>query len=169
MRVARWASGIRVAEGYSLNTGAWRLQRLQQLVGPLLLIGLLLAVYSHFQRPSASARPEGPPGWDDLILCSELTSIDSKKSLSLNSDFSAELTDSSATSGSKSSKGHWSLLNAEKHVYRIDTPGAQGNYIVVSPPDAEGCILAHGGITNVDLLHSWFSVQIEPADPQNPP
>jgi hypothetical protein len=145
------------------------LQRLQQLVGPVLVICALLAAYSYLQRPSASARPEWAPGWDELILCSELTSIDSKKSLSLNSDFSAELTDSSDTSGSKSSKGHWSLLNAEKHIYRIDTPGAQGNYVVVSPPDAEGCILAYGGINNVDLRHSWFSVLISPDDQKDPP
>jgi hypothetical protein len=122
--------------------------------------------FSETERISASRRS---PGWDDLILCSELTSIDSKKSLSLKSDFSAEVTDSSDAGGSKSSKGHWSLLNAEKHLYRIDTPGAIGNYVVVSPPDAEGCLLAEGGINYVDLRRSWFSVQIDPADLRDHP
>jgi hypothetical protein len=144
------------------------LQRLQQFVGPLIFICLVLAAYYQFQRPAASSRPEGPPGWEELILCSELTSIDSKKSLSLNSDLSAELIEPS-DGGPKTSKGHWSLLDAEKHLYQIDIADAVSNYIVVSPPDAEGCILARGGLNYADLRHSWFSVRIDPADLHDPP
>src|SRR6202035_4774737 len=29
------------------------------------------------------------------------------------------------------------------------------------PPDAEGCILAYGGINHTDLRRSWFSLQID--------
>jgi hypothetical protein len=142
------------------------LQRLQKLVGPALIICALLSAYFYFQT---SAPPDGPPGWEELILCSELTSIDSKKSLSLSEDFSAELTESIDGGGSKSSKGHWSLLDAEKHLYQIDIADAVGNYIVVSPPDAEGCILAQGGLNNADLRDSWFSVRIDPADYEGQP
>jgi hypothetical protein len=137
------------------------LQRLQQLVGPLLLIFLALAAYSGFQRPSPSARPEG---WKDLILCSVLTSIDSKKSLLLHSNLSAKLTERGDAGKPKLSQGHWSLVDTENHTYEIDTPGAEGTYDVVSPPDAEGCILAYGGINHTDLRRSWFSLQIDPAD-----
>jgi hypothetical protein len=93
-----------------------------------------------------------------------LTSIDSKKSLTLTDDYSAELTDGTNSGDAKTSKGHWSLLNAERHMYKIDVPGAVGTYAVVSPPDAEGCMLAAGGLNCVDLRRSWFSVRVDPAD-----
>jgi hypothetical protein len=56
------------------------------------LVGLTL-IGSMLVNRSKSATWKGPPGWEELIFCSELTSIDSKKSLSLNEDFSAKLVD----------------------------------------------------------------------------
>jgi hypothetical protein len=141
-------------------------ERLKQSIGPMLSFGILLCVvlaaYSRFHTSEAAA-PKAP-GWEELVLCSILTSIDSKKSLTLSDDYSAELTDDTKSGDAKTSKGHWSLLNAERHMYKIDVAGAAGTYAVVSPPDAEGCMLAAGGLNYVDLRRSWFSVRVDPAD-----
>ncbi len=133
----------------------------------LLILGIGV-VYLFFFRAEPKL-PPGPPGWDDLVLCSELTSIDSKKTLSLNEDFSARLKDSSGTGDPVWSDGRWALLNAGQRAYSIDIPGAAGNYIVVSPPDSEGCVFAAGSLNHVDLRRSWFSMPIEPPEPDRDP
>lgn len=146
------------------------MRRVQQLGWPTILAGLaVLAGYSYSERPSAAAHSENPSGWDELTLCSELTSIDSKKSLSLSSDLKAKLTEQSDRGRPKITEGRWTLLDAERHTYQIDIVGASGVYSVVSPPDAEGCILALGGADYTDLRRSWFSVHSDAAEPQDPP
>ena len=67
---------------------------LRQIVGPALIILALVAAYSGFHTSKATP---SPPGWEELVLCSFLTSIDSKKSLTLSDDHSAELTDDAAS------------------------------------------------------------------------
>lgn len=130
------------------------------------LLGLISAAAALYLLLGGQSKPEpGPPGWDDLVLCFELTSIDSNKSLSLNEDFTARLKDSSGSGDPIWSDGHWSLVNADRHVYKVDLPGASGVYTVVSPPDSEGCLLAAGPLDRVDLRRSWFSVAPEPPDP----
>jgi hypothetical protein len=137
----------------------------------IIFIVAVAGAFSRWQTPHTARKvvAKAPPGWEDLLLCSLLTSIDSKKALTLSEDMNAELTDNDANSETKVSKGQWSLVNAERHMYRIDTPGAEGTYAVVSPPDAEGCILAAGASNYVDLRRSWFSVRMDPTDLQDPP
>jgi hypothetical protein len=54
------------------------------------------------------------------------------------------------------------LFNAERQIYRIDTPGAVGAYTIVSPPDSDGCILAAGtALDHIDLRRSRFSTSAE--------
>ncbi len=125
----------------------------------LLLLGIGV-VYIFFIHDKPEPSP-GPPGWEDLILCSDLTSIDSKKTLSLHKNFSARLKDGSGIGDPVWSEGRWALLNAEQHAYSIEIPGAAGHYIVVSPPDSDGCVLAAGTLNQVDLGKSWFSMPIE--------
>ncbi len=134
----------------------------QRLIGPALIGSMQVGGYFLIQR-SEAATAKSPPGWDELSPCSELTSIDSTKSLSLNRDFSTRLVDRSSSGKPERTVGTWSLINAERHVYRIDMPETVGVYVVVSPADAEGCIFAAGGdIGHVNLSLSWFSVN--PAD-----
>ena len=66
-------------------------------------------------------------------------------------------------------RGEWSLVDADKRLYRIDVEGSTGNYFVVSPPDAEGCLLAMGGVSYADLRRSWFSVHFDERDLVDPP
>jgi hypothetical protein len=134
--------------------------------GIIFLIAVVSAI-SRWQTPHTTRKvaAKGPPGWEDLLLCSLLTSIDSTKALTLDEDMSAELTDNNGGSETKVSKGQWSVVNAERHMYRIDTRGAEGTYTVVSPPDAEGCVLAAGASNYVDLRRSWFSVKTDYPDP----
>jgi hypothetical protein len=93
-------------------------ERLKQSIGPMLSLGILLCVvlaaYSRFHTTEAAVTKV--LGWEELVLCSILTSIDSKKSLTLSDDYSAELTDDTKSGDAKTSKGHWSLLNADRHM-----------------------------------------------------
>lgn len=128
----------------------------------IVIIAIVGAVYFLWSRSKPS--PPEPAGWNDLVLCSVQTSIDSKKTLLLDTDFSAIVTD---RKGNKLGEGKWSLADAQNHIFKIDAPGATGLYIVVSPPDSEGCLL--GAIVRdfnqVDLHRSWFSEIPDPPEP----
>ncbi len=136
----------------------------------LLPLGLAVAwLSSHFQQtPAVSAPKRSAPGWGTLIACSEATSFDSKRSLSLLSDGRARLTDRSAEK-IQVVRGEWSVVDDDRHLYRIDVEGSVGNYFVVSPPDAEGCLLSFGSVDHADLRRSWFSIQIDENDLRDPP
>jgi hypothetical protein len=131
------------------------LKRYQRFAGPAVLVIAIGTAY-YFYSNSKPSVPPGKTGWEDLNLCFELTSIDSRKTLLLDEDFSATLNDDR---GNKLAVGRWSLTNAEQHIYRIDTPGAAGAYVLVSPPDSEGCLLAaiEGTANDANLRRSWFS------------
>lgn len=117
-------------------------------------------------RGAASAPTPGPPGWDDLVPCFSLTSFDSKKELTLNSDFTVKLLDRSGSGSPVWHDGRWALLDAEQHAYSVDVEGGSGAYFVVSPPDSEGCLFAAGNISHVDLRRSWFSRVEDQPDPE---
>lgn len=143
-----------------------RLNTLAALV--LFGIGLHWA-FSHREGAlSASASERSPPGWADLAPCSETTSFDGKKTLLLSMNLSARVTDRSVKP-ILVTRGEWSLVDADKHVYRIDVEGSIGNYSLVAPPDAEGCMLAMGIVSYADLRHSWFSVHLDEGDLVDPP
>jgi hypothetical protein len=119
--------------------------------------------YFFFIRADQAGAP-GPPGWDDLILCSKLTSLDSKKTLSLNEDFSVRIDDSSAGGELVRSEGRWTLLDPLRHEYSIEIAGSTQNYIAVSPPHSDGCLLAAGSLDKVDLQKSWFTTPSDPPE-----
>ena len=134
----------------------------------VILAALLLWSLSHFRPRSVAASRDYPPGWDALADCSETTSFDSKKGLSLRYDSSAKLVD--RTDGkAQVERGRWSLVDEEKHLYRVDVEGVVGNYWLLSPPDADGCMLAFGDVAAADLRHSWFSVHLEGDLPDRQP
>ena len=132
--------------------------------GKHLLISL--AVFAGFgalylaAKPRSAAPPD-KPGYEDLVPCAFLTSIDSKRSLYLSGDHTARLSDSSGT-GTNWSAGHWDLVDDDDHVYKITIDGETTTYTLVSAPEGEGCMLAAGTTTAADLEKSWFSVLTDP-------
>lgn len=144
----------------------------RQIVGAVFTILGAWLVYYFIFRPEPNITPapsSSPVGWDDLSLCSELTSIDSKKTLSLREDFSASLKDNTGSGESVLSNGRWALIDAERHMYKIDIAGAGGIYVLVSPPDSDGCLLAAGPLNRVNLWRSWFSETPESSDQESEP
>lgn len=115
----------------------------------------IIGVISYFGfRPSHTPKQK-MPGWEDLALCSIQTSFDATKTLWLNEDSTARVTDKhDKTLG----KGKWSLLDAKAHVYSITAPGAEGTYVAVSPFDSDSCVLAaiEGNLNHANLRRSWF-------------
>jgi hypothetical protein len=109
------------------------------------------------------------PGWDDLILCSELSSLDSLKELSLSEDHQAQFYDKSAADPKRSKvTGSWSFDQASKR-YSVKLNGAATDYILVSPENAEGCMLIKGSLDSANLRESWFSVEIDQTNGEDRP
>jgi len=124
------------------------------LLYPALVVGL---GYYIFWWPTSGqeARPTAD-GWDDLVLCSELSSFDGAKSLVLREDGRAELVDHTSPDNVTTAEGKWRLRPGAKDVYEIDAAGAKGAYTLVAPQDPKECKLAAGERDNIDLKSSWF-------------
>src|SRR5262249_12409582 len=90
--------------------------------------------------------------WQVLSPCAETTSFDGAWTLSLKDD-------GTATAGSDRHaqllQGHWTLVDAETHTYRIDVLAFGNDFVVV--PTSAGCLLGSGTLRHVDLRQSWFT------------
>ncbi|WFU43222.1 hypothetical protein QA640_12675 [Bradyrhizobium sp. CB82] len=90
--------------------------------------------------------------WQVLSLCAETASFDGAWTLSLKEN---------GTAVAKSDRhvqllqGHWQLVDAGTHTYRIDVLAFGNDFVVV--PTAAGCLLGSGTLRNVDLRQSWFT------------
>lgn len=114
-------------------------------------------------KAEPSSKLKSVPGWEDISDCSEFTSIDSKKSLSLSPDGSASLVDTDEAGKTKSYGGSWSLIDPAQRGYLVNVPGMISRYILVSPPDGS-CLMVSGSVERADLRLSWFSVRVGPED-----
>jgi hypothetical protein len=99
-----------------------------------------------------------PAGWDDLIACSELVSIDGSKRLSLSENHVLKVYDKAGTK--KAESGTWSYREQSKQ-YSIVLADQSWNYVLVSPNGSDTCILASGNVEAADLRASWFSITAE--------
>lgn len=137
------------------------------LLYPALVVGL---GYYIFFWPSTSAPTAGAAGWDDLALCSELSSFDGEKSLALREDGRAELVDQTSADNITTTQGRWRLRAGAKNIYEIEVSGATGVYTLVLPQDPKQCMLAAGDPDHVDLQSSWFPSDTfeEPLDEDAP-
>ena len=128
------------------------------------IYGLVLAsvgVIGFVVSSKSSKDDEGTPGFEDLLPCTLLTSIDSQKSLYLNSHHEAKFSDKSG-SGTRWETGTWELVDDDNHIYKISVDGSARDFTLVSAPAGEGCMLAAGGLQSVDLTKSWFSALTDP-------
>jgi hypothetical protein len=139
------------------------------LLCPTLAVGL--GYYIFFWRPGSGPEPRpSAVGWNDLVLCSELSSFDGMKSLALHEDGRADLVDHTSPDNVVTTKGKWRLRPGAKDVYEIDAPGATGAYTLVAPQDPKECMLAAGEADHVDPQLSWFPSDTfeEPLDEDAP-
>jgi hypothetical protein len=114
-------------------------------------------------------RPEIVPtalGWDDLISCSDSTSLDGTKRLSVSENSHAILYEAHGPSDRRrgnetiSKEGAWSFDQISKR-YLVVLNGETRTYLLVSPEGGGMCMLISGDVQSADLHQSWFS---SPAD-----
>lgn len=138
------------------------------LLYPTLAVGL--GYYIFFWRPASGEPRPGAAGWEDLALCSELSSFDGEKSLTLHNDGRADLIERTSADNFTKTEGAWKLRDGAGNVYEIDASGATGAYTLVAPQDPKDCMLAAGEPDHPDLHRSWFPSDAfdEPIDDDTP-
>jgi hypothetical protein len=110
------------------------------------------------------------PGWEDLISCSYVTSLDGTKQLSISENNRATLYVSVALSDKKggeeriSIEGTWSFDEISKQ-YFVALNGETTTYLLVSPEKGGVCMLVAGELEAANLRRSWFSFQADDNDP----
>jgi hypothetical protein len=119
-------------------------------------------------------KPEKVPtalGWEDLIACSDSTSLDGTRHLFLSENSHATLYEAHGPSDRRrdheiiSKEGTWSLDEISKR-YLVVLNGETTTYLFVSPESGGMCMLIAGGVQSADLRQSWFS---SPADDNHDP
>ena len=111
--------------------------------------------------PHAKKGEGGAPGFEELVPCAFLTSIDSKKSLYLSGHHEARLS-VTTDNGITWATGTWTLVDDDAHLYKVSLEGVDTTYTLVSAPEGEGCMLAAGDLAAADLTKSWFSSLQDP-------
>jgi hypothetical protein len=119
-------------------------------------------------------RPEIVPtalGWDDLISCSDSTSLDGTRRLSVSENNNAILYEARGPSDRRrdnetiSKEGTWSFDEISKK-YLIVLNGETTTYLLVIPEGGGMCMLIAGDVQSADLRQSYFS---SPADENHEP
>jgi hypothetical protein len=119
-------------------------------------------------------RPEIVPtalGWGDLISCSDSTSLDGTRRLSVSENSHAILYEAHGPSDRRrgnetiSKEGTWSFDEISKR-YLLVLNGETTTYLLVSPEGGGMCMLIAGDVQSADLRQSWFS---SPADDNHEP
>jgi hypothetical protein len=119
-------------------------------------------------------RPEIVPtalGWDGLISCSDSTSLDGTRRLSVSENSHAILYEAHRPSDRRrgnetiSKEGTWSFDEISKR-YLVVLNGETTTYLLVSPESGGMCMLIAGDVQSADLRQSWFS---SPADDNHEP
>jgi hypothetical protein len=139
------------------------------LLYPTLVVGLGYYIFLWRPNSGAEARPSAA-GWENLALCSELSSFDGEKSLALHEDGRADLVDHTSADNITRTEGTWRLRDSAKKIYEVESHGATGLYTLVTPQDPKDCMLAAGEPDRVDLQSSWFPSDTfeEPLDEDAP-
>jgi hypothetical protein len=136
-------------------------------------ISILSALFPGLLISHASKSQIAPtPGWDDLILCSNLVSLEGAKTLSLSEDHSVIFTDDKAVENNSADnnftiKGTWSYDESLKE-YAVTLSGVTAIYTVVQPKNSPACLFIQGKLEAADLRESWVSVDNDYA-PEEPP
>jgi hypothetical protein len=123
----------------------------QELFGLLRLVSVGLA-YLTGSPDHPSRQRNLDQAWQVLAPCAETTSFDGAWTLSLNENGTAIV---NSDRHAQRLHGHWDLIDAETHAYRIDVLAFGNDFVVV--PTVAGCLLGSGSLSRVDLHQSWFA------------
>jgi len=110
-------------------------------------------------------------GWDDLISCSDSTSLDGTRRLSVSGNSNATLYEARGPSDRRrdneaiSKEGTWSFDEISKR-YLVVLNGETTTYLLVIPEGGGMCMLIAGDIQSADLRQSYFS---SPGDENHEP
>lgn len=136
------------------------LKWIAELALPVTLLAFLAAGAYYFHGSPAANLPTAIKGWDELVSCSLLTSLDGKRTLNLNDDGQGKLEDHNANKTVEQIV-KWSLINPDLHNFRISFAGSSGVYKLVSSSDNKICLLISGSETAANLDTSWFSTSVD--------
>jgi hypothetical protein len=140
---------------------------------------LVLASIVYWNLVHHDAGPPVPvrvvvPGWDDLASCSFLISLDGAKHLTLFENHRAQLSEVERLKNGdpkNQNEDRWSFDENSK-LYSLTLNKETTVYALVSPVEADGCMLINGNLEAANLRRSWFSTHsddYEPIDDYEPP
>ena len=133
----------------------------ERLFSGAFFIALIAGLFYYFtSQPDVKPLPTFA-GWDGPGDCTDLTSFDDKKSLTLLSDGKVRLGDSSNKDETVWYDGEWALISPENHTYSVKIAQLDATYKRVSSQGGDRCILVFGSEENANLPLSWFSTPID--------
>ncbi|MGF6313430.1 hypothetical protein ABIB82_007570 [Bradyrhizobium sp. i1.8.4] len=100
-------------------------------------------------------------GWNELVSCSDMTSLDGTQRMTLSEDQVVSLRDERGPKSSKS--GLWFYDQSSKR-YSVTLLGQTSNYSIVAPRGTGTCMLIKGDLEAADLGGSWFSSSTDDYD-----
>jgi hypothetical protein len=124
-------------------------------VGAIFLYALFNLTFRHREILPAAA------GWESLSQCSDTSSFDGKRHLSLDENHFARIEDPDQ----HVADGSWSFDKVSGR-YTITMDGEPVTYLVVAPGDRFYCMLIRGDLVTADLPRSWFYSHVD-LDDQN--
>jgi hypothetical protein len=134
----------------------------------LTFAGVSAVVWMVAHKP-AGTTPTPVLGWDGLLPCSYVASLDGAKELMLYENHSVRLYDErnpkdrTERDQNNTIDGEWSFDEALKQ-YAITLNGVTTVYSVVQPENSNTCLLVKGGLNSANLRESWFSLNLEDLD-----
>jgi hypothetical protein len=131
--------------------------------GVCVLAGLAAFCWIAFQHVRTQTTPPLIPGWEDLLSCYDVASLDGTTRITFSEDHSIHFYgDNSANSASDT----WSFDTETKH-YVITLKGQSTTYSRIVPAGANICMLVKGSIDAADLRGSWFAFSPDNDDYQD--
>jgi hypothetical protein len=125
-------------------------------------VGLIYGFFFH-ERNSVEAPVS--PGWEGLIPCSYMASLDGKKELLLFKNHFARVyeTTSAHKEPMQMLEGTWSFDEGAQ-LYSVTLDGVTTKYAIIRPQAANFCMLINGNLETANLSGSWFSSDVDPGD-----
>jgi hypothetical protein len=132
------------------------------------IIGVIYLVHSRNTEEAGVPLSAGVPGWDILIPCSTVISLNGRQEMSFFDTGRVTLLRDDDSAGSKNVDGEWHLDTASGRIV-VALPGSSStDYAVVSPEQSNSCVLVRGEIGAADLTASWFSAPDDVDDDRDP-
>lgn len=139
-----------------------------------ILVAVCLAggAFAYFGRSTSPERPPVPPpppavdGWDGLIPCSDVHSLDASRHLSLSRDGQAEMATEEGTER-KTASGNW-RLDKTTNAYSVTIANQTSTYLILNS-DGLPCMLIKGTMNAANLFESWFAMEPPTPHDYDPP